>query len=142
MVLECVPGTVDLIAGKLPVFAGWTVDPADAAYITDNDPTTVCSTGSAVISAYSQVQITYDLGSLRNVLLEVTGKCVASAGTPRMYIYAYTGSSWIQMSDISGSTSEVVITGCGRFTHVRLAFTATANSTISPYVRRFGAWQL
>ena len=135
-------GLKDLIAGKLPVFTGWTVDPTDAGDITDNDPTTVCTTGSANIGAYVQRQITYDLGSLKNVMLEVSGKCVTTAGTPRLYVYAYNGSAWVQMSDIAGSTSELVITGGGMFSKVRLAFTATSAGTISPYVRRFGVWRL
>jgi hypothetical protein len=39
-------GLEDLIADKTPTLIGWTVNPTDAADITDGDISTICDPGS------------------------------------------------------------------------------------------------
>ena len=138
-------GLNDLIAGQLPTFLGWTVNPTDAAKITDGDETTFCTTGNKVAAGgYQHGIFEWDLGGMYNILPQCVGTAEATGGTPVIYIYCWDGSAWIISTNnlTAGSTPRLCNTYPCRGSKIRLTVASTAAATITPNIREFCVWRL
>lgn len=138
-------GLEDLIAGVTPTLSGWTVDPTDAADITDGDISTLCATGNKVdAAAWDEAVFEWDLGAFYDVLIGGVGGGTVAAGTLYAYGYGYDGSAWVYINDYIGKGVSVkgYYPGLLRCSKVRLALCSSAIATITPNIREFHVWRL
>lgn len=102
------------LKGLIPTLYNFTTDPTNLANVTDEDWTTVSGTGVRICTAgYEVVQIRYDLGSVRTVLLCAKVGIWATAGAVQVMFMHLVGFDWLLLSGWQpavtvGSTSEYV----------------------------------
>jgi hypothetical protein len=138
------PGLEDLIAGKTPTLVDWTVNPTDAADITDGDISTFCDTGSVDAAAWQSAYFEWDLGAFYHVLCSGVGSATATAGTSHTFIDFWDGAAWKRSAvSTSNGAAAVAFVAIGALcSKVRIALTASAIATVAPNIRDFHAWRL
>ena len=139
------PGLEDLIAGVTPTLSGWTTDSTDAADITDGDISTFCTTGNKITDgAYQYAYFEWDLGAFYNVLVGGVGNATATAGEPRIYLFFWNGSAWLNATNTLHTTAYVRHWSnySGMCSKIRLGVTSSAAATIAPNIREFYVWRL
>lgn len=145
MMIDRGQGLVDLIAGVTPTFVDWTVDPTDAADITDGDISSFCTTGNKVMGAgWQRAHIEWDLGAFYNVLCSGVGTAAVTAGTEYLFVDLWNGAAWVAHSShvLSGAAVAAFSTVSGMASQVRLSITGDAAATITPNIREFSVWRL
>ena len=139
-------GLVDLVAGKQPIFSGWTNNPTDAVDITDGDPTTICTTGDKVCGGgYQECYIEYDLGGSYDVIVNGLGYTHVLAGGGRLYIQGYDGANWMSSYSAANNTQSLLTWASVGFQHVskiRTRHYSDGATTISPQIGFISVWRL
>ena len=138
-------GLTDLIAGKTPTFSGWTVNPSDAADITDGDISTFCTTGNKVAAgSWQYAYFEWDLGAFYTVAVSGVGAGSATVGTPKLYAEFWDGAAWVRSHQLltDGSTVRVFGLRGALCSKVRLGIASDAAATITPNIREFNVWRL
>lgn len=136
--------TSDLISGTTPALVDWTVDPTDAADITDGDISTFCTTGNKVAAGgYQYGYFEWDLGDFYDVICGGLMRASVTAGSVRVFLFFWDGSAWIQGQIVSESAtfyhSFATTAQCSK---VRIGCTSTVAATITPNIRGFNVWRV
>lgn len=80
-------GNIDALKGLIPIVDTFDVNPSDLANITDNNSTTASGVGTKVMGGGGTVgQLTYDLGSSKNVIIGGKIDLYASTGSMNLVI--------------------------------------------------------
>ena len=134
----------DLIAGVTPTLADWTVDPTDAAHITDGVISTFCTTGNKIAGGgWQYAYFEWDLGEFYDVLVGGVGVAAASAGTAQIVLKFWDGSAWVAGAAVAvGATMRPIAVHQVNCSKVRLSIASDAAATITPNIRGFHVWRL
>ena len=136
---------VDLIAGITPTLVDWTVDPTDAADITDGDITTFCTTGNNVIAGgWDYAYFEWDLGAIYNVICSGVLANSVTAGSGRCFLSFWDGANWRTGTNdfvYGANIAHGFVTG-GMCSKIRLGITSDAAATVTPNIREFHVWRL
>lgn len=137
-------GLDNLIAGKTPTFSGWTVNPTDAADITDGDINTFCTTGNKVAAGgWQYAYLIWDLGAFYNILCTGVGGLNVTAGNRVSFISFWDGSAWVTSNAYAANNPVVAFSVSGGVaSQVRLGIASSAAATITPNIREFNVWRL
>lgn len=138
-------GLKDLIAGVTPTLTGWTADPTDQGEITDNDITTICTTGNKVAGGgYQYGYFEWDLGGLYNLLIGGVGGAGVTFGTSLIVLQIWNGAVWVSSTSFLAKNTGVVnmLSAVTSGSKVRIGLGSSVAATITPNIREFHVWRL
>ena len=146
------PGNIlnNILKGKLGVASGWDTDPANLERVTDGDIDTVTGTGNKIMGgAGFYGYITFDLGSVKTMLLGARVGMWSTAGTTNIYFETSNDNiTYRNLQPIlcaSTAVAEIVselVAKVVRGRYVRLRLYVSAAATAYAKIYEIMAWEL